>query len=190
MAVNTARKRSLRRLCFYRCLSVHRGGVDGRGVCVAGGMHGGEGGYGVGMCGRGGGMYGRGGGMCGRGACMTGGHVWWGSCMVGGGVHGRGHVWQGACMHGRGAMHAMHTPPSQILQDMINEWVARILLECILVQNLLPLNSCCHGLTLLSHRLAPVPADSHRSPHVFPRHSSASYSTRKGPHTGIIYSEQ
>ena len=30
----TARKRSLRRLCFYRCLSVHRGGVCG---CSQGG---------------------------------------------------------------------------------------------------------------------------------------------------------
>ena len=32
----TARKRSLRRLCFYRCLSVHRGGVRGcsGGVCM------------------------------------------------------------------------------------------------------------------------------------------------------------
>ena len=33
----TARKRSLRRLCFYRCLSVHKGGVHG---CLGGGMHG------------------------------------------------------------------------------------------------------------------------------------------------------
>ena len=33
-SIFTARKRSLRRLCFYRCLSVHRG------ACVAGGMHG------------------------------------------------------------------------------------------------------------------------------------------------------
>ena len=33
-----ARKRSLRRLCFYRCLSVHRRGIRGRGACVAGGM--------------------------------------------------------------------------------------------------------------------------------------------------------
>ena len=31
----TARKRSLRRLCFYRCLSVHRGGA----CMVAGGVH-------------------------------------------------------------------------------------------------------------------------------------------------------
>ena len=50
----TARKRSLRRLCFYRCLSVHRGGVRGcsqggrergcsrGGACVValGGVHG------------------------------------------------------------------------------------------------------------------------------------------------------
>ena len=33
----TARKRSLRRLCFYRCVSVHGGGVHGRGACMAGG---------------------------------------------------------------------------------------------------------------------------------------------------------
>ena len=41
----TARKRSLRRLCFYRCLSVHMGGVRGfirGGMCgfIWGGMHG------------------------------------------------------------------------------------------------------------------------------------------------------
>ena len=32
----TARKQSLRRLCFYRCLSVHRGGMHGcsRGACM------------------------------------------------------------------------------------------------------------------------------------------------------------
>ena len=40
LTVFTARKRSLRRLCFYRCVSVHRGwgGMRGRGgVCMAGG---------------------------------------------------------------------------------------------------------------------------------------------------------
>ena len=51
----TARKRSLRRLCFYRCVSVHRGGAyvaGGGGVCGGGerawpgGMRGG--GYGAG----------------------------------------------------------------------------------------------------------------------------------------------
>ena len=41
--VFTARKRSLRRLCFYRCLSVHRGGGGMRG-CSWGGMHGCSGG--------------------------------------------------------------------------------------------------------------------------------------------------
>ena len=76
------------------------------------------------------------GGMHGRG------HVWQGPCVAGGhawqgGMHGRGHTWQGVCMtggcewqgvcmaggmHGRG--HAWHT---------VNEWVVRILLECILV---------------------------------------------------------
>ena len=64
----TARKRSLRRLCFYRCVSVHRGG----------GMRGRGGGRGVG-------------GMRGRGACMVGGQV----CMAGGhvgGMHGGGHA--------------------------------------------------------------------------------------------------
>ena len=68
----TARKRSLRRLCFYRCLSVH-GGV----ACVAGGGGVWQGGCVAGSCvvGRAcvaGGMHGRGvacmaGGMCGRG---------------------------------------------------------------------------------------------------------------------------
>ena len=34
----TARKRSLRRLCFYRCLSVHRGAIHGcGGACVVAG---------------------------------------------------------------------------------------------------------------------------------------------------------
>ena len=34
----TARKRSLRRLCFYRCLSVHSWGVSARGVSDPGGV--------------------------------------------------------------------------------------------------------------------------------------------------------
>ena len=55
----TARKRSLRRLCFHRCLSVHGGGV----ACVAGGM-----------CGSGcvcqGGMYG-GRCVCDENTCMV-----------------------------------------------------------------------------------------------------------------------
>ena len=40
-AVITARKRSLRRLCFYTCVSVHRGGACVAGGCAwQGGMHG------------------------------------------------------------------------------------------------------------------------------------------------------
>ena len=71
----TARKHSLRRLCFYTCLSVilftDGGGVRGRGwhawqgACMVGG----------GMCGSGGCVAG--------GVCMAGGHAWWG------GVRGR-----------------------------------------------------------------------------------------------------
>ena len=64
--------------------------------------------------------------MAGR-TCMAGGHAWQGACMV------REHAWQGACvvvggMHGRGAC-----MPWQIPWDTVNEWVVRILLECILV---------------------------------------------------------
>ena len=62
-----SRKRSLRRLCFYRCLSVHRaGGVHGRGACVAGWV-----------C-----MVG---GMHGRGHALWG-NAWQGACVVGGGA--------------------------------------------------------------------------------------------------------
>ena len=53
------------------------------------------------------------GGMHGRGACVAWGHAWQGACMVG-----------GVC--------GMYTP-LQILPDMVNERVVRILLECILV---------------------------------------------------------
>ena len=71
---------------------VHGRGACVVGVCVVGGMHGGD------MC------------VCGGGACMVGGHVWRGACMAGGGMHGRGmcvagvcmggHAWQGVCMAG------------------------------------------------------------------------------------------
>ena len=57
----TARKRSLRRLCFHRCLSVHRGGMCGGG------------------CGMGCAWWG---GMLARGhACQ--GRVWRGACVAG-----------------------------------------------------------------------------------------------------------
>ena len=83
LPIFTAWKRSLRRLCFHRCVSIHRGGVCGRGhawqgVCMAGGVHG-------------------------RG--LHGGrHVWQGACVAGG-MHGRyvhsgGHAWQGVCEGG------------------------------------------------------------------------------------------
>ena len=75
MDVITVRKRSLRRLCFYRGLSVHRGGMRGRGcawwgghawwgVCEVGGVHGG-------------------------GGRVAGGHAWWGCAWQGGmcGMH-------------------------------------------------------------------------------------------------------
>ena len=104
----TARKRSLWRLCFYRCLSVHRGVCMAGGACVARGCAW----QGGGLCSRGACMAG---GMCGRGACMVGvcvagGYVWQGGMhgrgVHGRGVHGGGCAWQGACMaggmHGRG----------------------------------------------------------------------------------------
>ena len=86
----TARKRSLRRLCFYRCLSVHtRGGVRGFiwGVCVV--LFGGAC---VVVLGRGMRGFIRGGRGFIRGACV----------VVLGGMHGfiwgvRGFIW-GACV--------------------------------------------------------------------------------------------
>ena len=90
-AVITTRKRSLRRLYFYRCVSVHRGAYVG-GVCMAGGVHGG-GHVWQGMHGRGHAWQGAcvAGGMHGTGACVV-----RGACMVGG-MHGaeEGHAWCG-----------------------------------------------------------------------------------------------
>ena len=89
--VITARKRSLRRLCFHRCLSVHRG------ACVAGGHVWWGCVWWLGVC-----MMG---GMHDRGCMWQGGHPWQGACMVVGDVCGEGHawwghVWWGACMAG------------------------------------------------------------------------------------------
>ena len=96
----TARKRSLRKLCFHRCLSVHREKgvcmVEGHAlkrVCVTGGMHGG------GHVWWGHASH----GACVEGACMAGGmhdrrHMWQG------GMCGRGHVWEGG-MRGRRDSH-------------------------------------------------------------------------------------
>ena len=135
----TARKRSLRRLCFYKCLSVHNGGACvvalGR-VCVVA----------PGGCGCLGGMRGCSGGACkvawgacmvalgacvvARGVCVValGGHAWFlpGACMVflGGAcmVLSRGCAW---FFRGRGV--------HRIRRDTVNERAVRILLECILV---------------------------------------------------------
>ena len=76
--------------------------------------------------------------FCPQGACMAGGHVWWGACIVGG-MHSGGHAWQGGrvvgvCMargmhgggvHGRGGMHgrkngncSRHTHPTGMHWDV------------------------------------------------------------------------
>ena len=66
------------------CDSVHGG------ACMAGGMHGWEGGRHA---------WQEGGGCAWWGACVAGGHVWRGACMAGD-MHGWEHVWQGACVWG------------------------------------------------------------------------------------------
>ena len=72
------------------------------------------------------------GGMCGKGACMAGGHVWHGACMA---------VRWGACVaRGQGGMRDRGCA-WQILRDTVNEWVVRILLECIPVINAFQNNS-------------------------------------------------
>ena len=143
----TAHKQSLRRICFYRCLSIHRG------VCMSeGGVHGWGHVWQGDMCG--GGVVGegdmRGRGLCVVGACVAGGCAWQG------GMHGRGVCVVGACMaggvHGRRDMHGRHTPPQQILWDTVNERMVRILLECILVDNNFPVPS--EGRSVLSLSLS------------------------------------
>ena len=67
-----------------------KGGMHGRGVCVAGGVHGG-GVYGRGVHGRGALMAG---GMHGRWVCIARGCAWQGACMAGACMAER-HVWQG-----------------------------------------------------------------------------------------------
>ena len=173
MAVNenifTARKRSLRRLCFYRCLSVHTGGgmhgfIWGRGMCgfiweayvvlFRGGMH-----------------------SFIWGACMVlfGGHAWFylghawfylGACMVligGCMVLFGGHAWFfSGGMHGfsRGVYmvflgrHAWFFQFFGIQWDMVNERAVRILLECILVYS-------CLGKKILTKHKKNVPIDNH-----------------------------
>ena len=99
----TARKRSLRRLCFYTCLSVIL--FTGTGCMVAGGM---RGCWGACMVAMGhawlqGDVHGCGG----RGACMVVGgmHGCWGGAWLLGGMHGCWGVhgyWGGGCVVVRG----------------------------------------------------------------------------------------
>ena len=111
-----ARKRSLRRLCFYRCLSVHRGEGTCGGCVVAGGrawllggVHGCQGSCVVarGMHGYWGGMHGcRGHAWLLGGICGCQGHVWfagWDMCGCQGGMHGcQGCAWLPGRMHAWG----------------------------------------------------------------------------------------
>ena len=127
----TARKRSLRGLCFYRCLSFcprWGGGMRGllQGACVVAG--------GVCMVASRGGMHGCSGG---EGACMValGGHAW---LLLG------GHVWlllggmlgcsRGAYMVAPGGVCGCSGGRAWFFRwDTVNEQTVRILLECILV---------------------------------------------------------
>ena len=150
----TARKRSLRRLCFYTCHSVHggacmvaRGGMCG---CSGGGEH---------AWLLGGGMHGCLGGMhgCSGGACVValGGGIWllpgeacmvaWGACIVAPG----GHVWlpggawllQGG-MHGCswGGVHGIRrdTEIQSMSRRYASYWNAFLLSIMIICRSLLP----------------------------------------------------
>ena len=126
----TARKRSLRRLCFYTCLSFI---LFTGGACMVawGGMHGCSGGVGRGCCG--GHAWLLQGGMCGcsRGGmrgCLGGAWFLWG------GVHG--------CSWGRAWLLRGHAWDTTRYADTVNERAVRILLECILV-------ICCYGVCLM-----------------------------------------
>ena len=148
-SIFTARKRSLGQGNIFTpvCHSVHGGGAC---VVAPGGMHG---------CSRGHAWLLRGGAcVVAQGACVV---APGGACMVAlGGVHGcsGGHAWllqggmhgcsRGVCgcsgggMHGcsQGGMHGCsqggHAWDTTRYGDTINERAVRILLECILVENL------------------------------------------------------
>ena len=134
----TARKRSLRRLCFYPCLSFCS---QGGGVCMAGshvwpgGMHGGGHAWQAGV---------HGGGHVWLGGMHDRGHAWWGGGHVWQVEHAfqRGHAWQGACMAG-GAWQGASMPrmprmsPWQYEIHSVNAGVVRILLECIPVWSII-----------------------------------------------------
>ena len=131
--VITARKRSLRRLCFCRYLSVHRGvGHAWQGVCMAGGMHGG--------------------GCAWQGACMAGEHAWQGACMAGGVCMAGGLVWQGACMvmvgvcvHGGGCMACTYYGIQSMSGRYASYWNAFLFLYFI---------TACFSIELLSNRVS------------------------------------
>ena len=120
--VITARKRSLRRSCFHRCLSVYRGGLSlcpgglcpggslSRGVFVQGGFCPGD------LCP---------GGSLSRGSLSRQVSVWEGLCPEGVSVQGVS-LSKGFSVHG-GFFSVTETP----LDD--NERAVGILLECILV---------------------------------------------------------
>ena len=142
----TTRKQSLQRLCFYRCLSVHRGAM--RGCC--GGVHGCSGGHVWLLLG---GMHGCSGGMCG---CSWGGHArlltvgraWLllgGVCMVALGGHAwlllGGHAWD-TMRYGQwvGGMHptGMHSCSQWDYIELMNrlwcplfaDWLERNNMNC------------------------------------------------------------
>ena len=148
----TARKRSLRRLCFYTCLSFYPQGGHAwllPGGCMVApppGMHGCSRGVGVRGCSRGACVVALGGCMVAWGACMVTprGHVW----LLPGGMCGCsqgdmcGCSWGGCvcgCSQGGCAWDTMR------YGDTINEWVVRILLECILVADFLYTFPCTHN---------------------------------------------
>ena len=114
----TARKRSLRRLCFYRCLSVHNWGG---GACVVflGGVHG----FFQGAC-----------IVFARGVCMVFFQGWGVGVVFLGGV--RGFFWGVRGMHGfsGGVRVFFRGDVRRIRRDMVNERAVCILLECILVK--------------------------------------------------------
>ena len=121
-------------------------------TCVKNSVHRGEGGH-----------------AWGRGTCMVKGvhgrgHVWWGACMawgcvagecMAGGMHGGGHAWHGVVwlggMHCRGyvwhgacvaaGLHGMHTLTGYYKIQLVNVWVVLILLECILVEGSISVQS-------------------------------------------------
>ena len=113
-SIVTARKRSLRRLCFYRCLSVHRGWFSIRGVSPSGGVLHPGGGV---VLHPDGGVVLHPGGFSIRGVLHLGGFSIWGGSPSGRGV-----------LHPGGVLHP------------VNVRAVRILLECILVPTYLLVN--------------------------------------------------